>query len=229
MKQLINYISQNFCVDPTRLYATGRRFQAAVALLTIQLTPPLSLPESNGGGFVGTLACDPVASQMFAAYGASSAALYNHIAYNSSCPASTAGAPAGDPYVASLYYPCAPYRKRMPFMEVHGLLDGTIPYYGGNHNGECIGAVTDWVHDFVGRENYTSGITNVTTALYNSSNQIMAYQYQFGTGSTLGQVVHYMIPWSDHPWDDGSVANGQGFNTGTTMFNWLKQWTLLNA
>lgn len=113
-------------------------------------------------------------------------------------------------------------------MEVHSLPDTQIPYNGGSHNNECMGAVPTFMNDFAARQNYSSGTTNVTTPLYNSTGQVMAYQYQWGTGATLGQTVHYMVPKGSHDWDDG-VQFGQGFNTGLTMWNFLMQWTLFNA
>jgi len=85
------------------------------------------------------------------------------------------------------------------------------------------------MNDQAGRENYTTGLTNVTTPIYNSTGGTAAYQYQWGTGPTFGQVVHYMVPLGGHAWYDGTVGNGWGFKSSTTIFNFLQQWTLLNA
>ncbi|WWD05455.1 hypothetical protein V865_003532 [Kwoniella europaea PYCC6329] len=55
VKDIILDISQNYTLDPTRYYATGK---------------------SNGGGFTSLLACLPDTSSLFAAFGVVSAALY---------------------------------------------------------------------------------------------------------------------------------------------------------
>lgn len=83
--------------------------------------------------------------------------------------------------------------------------------------------------DQVGRENFTSTQANVTTAITNSTGGISAYQYQWGTGATFGEVVHYYVPSGSHNWYDGTVANGYGFVSGSTMFAFLQKWTLFNA
>ncbi|KAL9623098.1 MAG: hypothetical protein Q9160_002612 [Pyrenula sp. 1 TL-2023] len=52
---LIASLSSTYCLDPTRIYATGK---------------------SNGGGLVGLLACDPSTSRQIAAFAAVSGAFY---------------------------------------------------------------------------------------------------------------------------------------------------------
>lgn len=53
---LLNYMRNNYCVDNTRIYASGK---------------------SNGGGFVDVLACSPDHGADFAAFAMDAAALYN--------------------------------------------------------------------------------------------------------------------------------------------------------
>ncbi|KAK4936890.1 hypothetical protein LTR10_022347 [Elasticomyces elasticus] len=53
---LLNYMRNNYCVDNTRIYASGK---------------------SNGGGFVDVLACSPDHGSDFAAFAMDAAALYN--------------------------------------------------------------------------------------------------------------------------------------------------------
>jgi poly(3-hydroxybutyrate) depolymerase len=53
--ELIDHILDRYCIDPTRIYASGK---------------------SNGGGFTGILACDPTASSRIAAFAPVSGAFY---------------------------------------------------------------------------------------------------------------------------------------------------------
>ncbi|KAH7122754.1 hypothetical protein B0J11DRAFT_347325 [Dendryphion nanum] len=53
--ELIQYLSEAYCIDPNRIYATGK---------------------SNGGGFTNVLACDPTTSGLIAAFAPVSGAFY---------------------------------------------------------------------------------------------------------------------------------------------------------
>lgn len=89
--ELLAHFRSNFCIDSDRIYASGK---------------------SNGGGFVGTLACDPAGGE-FAAFAMASAALYTDN--------------LGDDA-----WTCTPSRPLIPIMESHGTSDGTASYYGGS-------------------------------------------------------------------------------------------------
>lgn len=56
--QLITHLEKNYCIDPTRVYASGK---------------------SNGGGFTNDLACDPVASTRIAAFAPVSGGYYQNL------------------------------------------------------------------------------------------------------------------------------------------------------
>lgn len=74
--------------------------------------------KSNGGGFTGLLACSPLATRKFAAFAAVAGAFYLDNATGELPPCRpTLGAEVG--------------RDAVPFMELHGLRDGTIAYGGG--------------------------------------------------------------------------------------------------
>jgi poly(3-hydroxybutyrate) depolymerase len=78
---------------------------------------------SNGGGFIGTLACDPVGSTFFRAVAAHSGAFYTDInGPNNGC------APA----------------KLVPILEIHGTADKTVRYQGGMGDGGEQPAVASW-------------------------------------------------------------------------------------
>jgi poly(3-hydroxybutyrate) depolymerase len=78
---------------------------------------------SNGGGFIGTLACDPVGSTIFAAVTAHSGAFYTDVH----------GPNNG----------CAP-SKVIPMLEIHGAADKTVKYGGGQGDGGPQPAISDW-------------------------------------------------------------------------------------
>lgn len=85
---LLDYLEENTCVDKSRIYAAGK---------------------SNGGGFVGKLACSELSARI-AAYAPVSGAFYTNISE-----------------------PCNPARTIIPIIDFHGMADTTIPYYGGDN------------------------------------------------------------------------------------------------
>jgi len=181
--QLLTSLESLYCIDTNRMYASG---------------------FSNGGGFVGVLACDSTASTTFAAFGANSAALYQNN-NDTNCVAANV-----------ILAPCNPGRTHVPILEVHGSADGQIPYQGGAHNGECLPTIPNWVNAFSVREGY--GTTNTTTALGNGN-----YEYQFGSAQGMGGVVtHYMINGLGHSW----ASNYNGFSSSPVIISFFNQWSL---
>ena len=83
-------IRANYCIDSARIYATG---------------------ISNGGGFVGTLACNGTVGGEFAALAPIAGAFYTD----------NRGPDDG----------CEPARSPMPIMEFHGGADADVFYNGG--------------------------------------------------------------------------------------------------
>ena len=122
---LIDYLGNNFCIDTGRVFASG---------------------HSNGGGLTNVLACDPVMSRRIAAFGAHSAAIYS----TTSDSSATCAQPA--PYnilTNTLVQPiCSPGRPNVPWFEIHGDADGTIPYIGGGRRGYCLPAIPHTVMDW---------------------------------------------------------------------------------
>lgn len=83
-------IRSNYCVDSARIYATGL---------------------SNGGGFVGTLACNDTVGGEFAAFAPAAGSFYTD----------NDGPNDG----------CTPARSPMPMLEFHGGADADVFYNGG--------------------------------------------------------------------------------------------------
>jgi poly(3-hydroxybutyrate) depolymerase len=109
VKDLLVDLHTNFSVDSKRIYATGL---------------------SNGGGFVGVIACSDVSAH-FAAL-----------------------APVAGAYYTDINGPnngCAPARSPLPLMEIHGGSDKTVNYTGGAGEGGQLPSITDWyVHPMLG-------------------------------------------------------------------------------
>jgi polyhydroxybutyrate depolymerase len=99
---LLNTLQKQLCVDPSRIYAAGK---------------------SNGGGFVGVLACRM--SGRIAAFAPVSGAFYPQ---------------GGD---------CRPTR-RAAIIDFHGTADTTIPYTGNPAKG--LPSIQDWMTDWSRRD-----------------------------------------------------------------------------
>jgi poly(3-hydroxybutyrate) depolymerase len=119
---LLTYLRNNFCIDNSRIYASGM---------------------SDGGGFVGNLACSADHGGDFAAFAAASGAFYTD---------------------ASGVSPCYPARSPLPILEFHGTADKVISYVGGCRHKEVLPAIPDWLARWAGNErNGCAGpMSNVT-------------------------------------------------------------------
>ncbi|KAK3064407.1 hypothetical protein LTS18_007477 [Coniosporium uncinatum] len=104
-------IKPQYCIDDTRIYATG---------------------ISNGGGFVGTLACNDTVGGQFAAFAPAAGSFYTDAG-----PNATDG--------------CTPARSPMPMMEFHGGADQSVHYEGGQGEGGYEPPIMDWLDFWVER------------------------------------------------------------------------------
>lgn len=187
--ELIKNLEASYCIDPARLYASG---------------------HSNGGGLsANILACDPVASTVFAGFMASSGAEYQPGTTEAGC----------DSYSVSTAT-CNPGRWPVPLFTTHGDGDGTISYYGGPRRGMCLPAQPHFQTDWAVRNGLTS--TNISTSLYCGA----ATQYTYGNSSSgfQGIQVHYKVSGWGHHWP--SVASGAPFDATPLMLILLNTWTL---
>ncbi len=100
---LLADIRTRYCIDSARIYATGL---------------------SNGGGFVGTLACNDTVGGEFAAFAPASGSFYTD----------ATGPDDG----------CTPARDVTPIMEFHGGADESVFYKGGQGEGGYEPPISDW-------------------------------------------------------------------------------------
>ncbi|PRP86157.1 putative ferulic acid esterase (FaeA) [Planoprotostelium fungivorum] len=176
VEQLLHHLQGQLCIDTRRVYATG---------------------HSNGGGFTGTLACNPSASNFIAAFAAHSGAFYQ----------ATKPSPCQSDQVLIRCQPSRP----LPFMEIHGDKDPQIPYLGGVHNGECMPSVPHYVSEW--------GIRNKDTE--NEKVQLPQGNVRYTWGKK-DRVVHIMVKGLDHSW----ANQFHNFTAGPVILDFFRKWSL---
>lgn len=147
---LLNRIKNNYCVDESRIYATG---------------------HSNGGGFVGTLACSPGYGDQFAAFAPVSGAFYTDVRGNDTCH---------------------PVRSPLPIFEFHGGADLTIPYDGGVGRGGQLPRISDWLARWAERNQCT------TFSVQDSPNGV--HDTKWVCAGKNGALEHIKSDGHDHTW-----------------------------
>ncbi|QKX63789.1 uncharacterized protein TRUGW13939_10960 [Talaromyces rugulosus] len=169
---LIAHLRTQFCIDSSRIYAVGK---------------------SNGGGFVGTLACSPGHGDDFAAFAACSGAFYTDVVEDEDDG-------------------CSPARSPLPIMEFHGSNDGTIPYQPTDDgSGGPLPQIPDWLAAWGQRNGCPSDYKpQVSTLQGHDDTQQTLYQVN-GTDVVTG----YLISGMDHDWpsttpNSDSEAHGDG-------------------
>ncbi|VUC29233.1 unnamed protein product [Clonostachys rosea] len=152
---LVNRIKNNYCIDESRVYAAG---------------------QSNGGGFVNTLACSPDHGGQFAAFAASSAALYTDV--------------EGDKT-------CHPSRSPLPFLESHGTNDQRINYQGNQTaKGGPVPAIPEWLGRWA-RRNKCSGPSSS-----NIGNDVE--QQKWTCAGEKGLLTHFKLNGHGHAYPGSS-------------------------
>lgn len=100
VSDMIDDLKSKYAIDSNRIYAAGM---------------------SNGGGFVGTIACSEIGS-WFAAFASVAGAFYTDVDGHD----------------------CLPARPIIPFMEIHGGLDKGVHYAGGMGYGGLLPPIPVW-------------------------------------------------------------------------------------
>ncbi|KAF2870015.1 carbohydrate esterase family 1 protein [Massariosphaeria phaeospora] len=142
-----------FCVDDTRIYATG---------------------ISNGGGFINTLACSPLGSTLFTAYASHSGAFYTDV-----------NGPENG---------CAPAKKPVPMLEIHGAADRTVKYEGGEGDGGPQPAISEWLEWWAQR----NGCGERSEETLEGG----VHRYEWACGGKKGVLQHYKVDDLGHCWAD---------------------------
>lgn len=190
---LIQHIEDNYCVDPERIYASGK---------------------SNGGGFVGTLACDARAD-VFAAFAMASAALYTD----------NLGDTARE---------CTPAKGKQPtpVFETHGAADTEIPYYPTDNPylGGDLPAIPDWLAKWGGpdRDAATSTSSDYPNGQYGTRTNHTTYALADGTVAVQGIWVDGMTHcWPaqqrNHDWKPGTNCIAP-FDATPLFIDFFNQW-----
>lgn len=154
---ILDEVEARYCIDTDRIYATGK---------------------SQGGGFVGVLACDEEMSTRIAAFSPVSGAFYVSD-YGDVC----------DPETVPIE-PCSPGRSDIPILDFHGLDDETINYYGGKRKGGCLPTIPHWVQTWAEQDGL--GLHNETSNVPGADENSTAVRYEFGNGTAKGLVTHIM-------------------------------------
>ncbi|KAJ0116507.1 hypothetical protein J7T55_007487 [Diaporthe amygdali] len=200
---ILDELEAQYCIDTDRIYATGK---------------------SQGGGFVGVLACDEDMSQRIAAFSPVSGAFYISD-FGDECEPETVA-----------IEPCSPGRDNVPILDFHGLADDTIKYYGGERKGGCLPTIPHWVQTWAERDGL--GPENVTSAVPGAPSDSSAVRYEFGEGSQQGLVTHIMDgtdighDWpSTQPNSDNSQAGRHpaSFNASSLILDFFAAHPLVPA
>ena len=178
---LLGYMNDNFCIDASRVYATGK---------------------SNGGGFVGTLAC-AAEGGAFAAFAPVSGAFYtdNPDTHNQ----------------------CTPSREKLPIVEFHGGNDTTISYTGGTGKGGQLPDIDQWLGWWAERD----GLSDKQILIENGGE---VQHTVYGSGECSGLVQGYKIEHLGHDWPSlkPNLDNDEGtvIEATTIIMEFFGRWTL---
>lgn len=159
---LLADVRATVCVDESKTFATGM---------------------SNGGGFIGTLACDPLGSTLFQAYASHSGAFYTDV-----------DGPANG---------CNPSPDALPIpiLEIHGGSDNTVHYDGGQGDGGLEPAIPAWLEWWAER-NGCEGKTE--ESLFGGEVEHLSW-----TCGRKGGLQHYKVESMGHCWADTEINLSQ--------------------
>lgn len=155
--EILDQLESQYCIDTNRIYATGK---------------------SQGGGFVGVLACDAQMSRRIAAFAPVSGAFYQ-TNFGTTCNPNTVP-----------IAPCSPGRRDIPILNFHGLVDNTIAYYGGLRRRACLPAIPYWCQTWA--ENDGLALVNTSSGVPGALDGSTAVKYEWGDGLRQGLVTHIM-------------------------------------
>lgn len=153
VSDMLSDVKTKYCIDSARIYATG---------------------ISNGGGFVGTLACDKSTGGQFAAFAPASGSFY------------TDSGPVNDG--------CSPARSPLPILEFHGGADQTVKYDGGEGEGGYEPPIMSWLSFWAERNGCR------TPPEERSSFGGDVHHYSWTCNGHAGVLQHYKVDDMKHVW-----------------------------
>lgn len=187
---VLDELESELCIDTSRVYATGK---------------------SEGGGFVGTLACNSTSAARIAAFASVSGAFY----INATCT---------DPETVTI--PCDPGRTNVPFMEFHGGADFLVSISGGERRDACLPSIRHYMTAWAERNDFDS----VPALTYNITSEATVYKSDdVGTvtfvydGDNVAHDWPFTISTSDTNKDGAPVAS---FNATSIIMDWFRNFTL---
>ncbi|KAJ5232912.1 Alpha/Beta hydrolase protein [Penicillium chermesinum] len=157
VKDLVADVQANNNIDTSRIYATGL---------------------SNGGGFVGTIACSDVGG-LFAAFAPVAGAFYTDTDFSD-------------------HSSCTPARSPLPILEIHGGSDKTVYYEGGHGEGGMLPAIPDWLAAWQ-RRNGCGANTTVNSDNGNVHHTTWSCQ---DAGNAL---QHWKVDKNGHDWPSRTI------------------------
>ncbi|KAI5861525.1 carbohydrate esterase family 1 protein [Durotheca rogersii] len=181
-REALDAVSAALCVDERRVFATGK---------------------SQGGGFVGRLACDAALSARVAAFAPVAGAYYiREIDTEAAC------------LPASVTVPCAAARTDVPVLAFHGGADTTIRYAGGFRSGACLPSVRSWARQWARRDGLTGAPHNTSIP-----GSVHGVAMRYGEGADLGLVtLVYAGDDIGHDWP-ATVENSDNGGERIAAFN----------
>ncbi|KAL7625382.1 hypothetical protein AAE478_004599 [Parahypoxylon ruwenzoriense] len=168
VSDLLDDIRAEYCVDDSRIYATGM---------------------SNGGGFVNTIACSTVGSH-FAAFAPASGSYYTD----------------NDDRATE----CAPARRPLPVLEIHGGNDASVRYAGGEGEGGVEPDIATWLGRWAERNGCDDGAKKVEDSFGGD-----VHHTTWTCGRAEGALQHWKVDDMGHCWASteinfSQIAAGEG-------------------
>ncbi|KAK2761253.1 hypothetical protein FQN54_001775 [Arachnomyces sp. PD_36] len=133
---------------------------------------------SNGGGFVATLACDEEVGGQFAAFAPVAGSFYTDVN-------GTEGS-------------CNPARSPLPILEIHGGVDDTVFYDGGEGEGGPLPAISDWLGYWQERNGCTSDSTS-------DSDGGNVHHTTWTCNGVEGALQHWKVDENGHNWPSKTI------------------------
>jgi poly(3-hydroxybutyrate) depolymerase len=183
---LLDLLQSQYRIDFKRVFATGK---------------------SQGGGFVGVLACDNKASQRIAAFAAVSGAFYT-TGSDSKC----------DPDTVKIT--CNPGRVPIPFIEFHGGEDGTISYNGGPRRGVCLPSIPHYLREWAKRNNLG---TKATTSKFTTHGTVTRFNDSLVVGYYDSTIGHDWPATTPNPDTEGDKNKPATFNATSIILDYFGQ------